>query len=137
MPLELSLLGTLVQTVGAVLLALIFFYLSRGSGSRVLKAAGWAWLFLFLALAALIAAVNTPSPSSSFPIQYFKLLYLAALIVAADRIDHDLPDHETDRPRRPFAAVSVALGLASPARARCPMRSTWRSASSPGSSSRS
>ena len=41
---DLSLLGTLVQTVGASLLAMIYFYLSRGSGSRVLKAAAWAWL---------------------------------------------------------------------------------------------
>ncbi len=91
MPLQLSLLGTLVQTVGAVLLALIFFYLSRGSGNRVLKAAAWGWLFLFLALASLIATMEYSIPYEKLPFQYFKLLYLASLIVAADRIDHDFP----------------------------------------------
>ena len=91
MPLELSVLGTLVQTVGAVLLALIFFYLSRGSGNRVLKAAAWAWLFLFLALTALIVATEYTFPFQKLPYQYFKFLYLAALVVAADRIDHDFP----------------------------------------------
>jgi len=88
---ELSVLGTLVQTVGAVLLALIFFYLSRGSGSRVLKAAGWGWLFLSLALGGLILSVLYDFPYERFPYQYFKFLYFAALIVAADRIDHDFP----------------------------------------------
>ena len=91
MPLELSLLGTLVQTVGAVLLALIFFYLSRGSGSRVLKAAAWGWLFLFLALSALIASTRHAFPYEQLPYPYFKILYLAALVIAADRIDHDFP----------------------------------------------
>ncbi len=88
---ELSVLGTLVQTVGAVLLALTFFYLSRASGSRVLKAAAWGWLFLFLALASLIVSIQLNFPFEKLPYQYFKLLYLAALIVAADRIDHDFP----------------------------------------------
>jgi diguanylate cyclase len=88
---ELSVLGTLVQAVGAVLLALIFFYLSRGSGSRVLKAAGWGWLFLSVALGGLILSVLYEFPFERFPYQYFKLLYFAALIVAADRIDHDFP----------------------------------------------
>ncbi|HEY7575802.1 MAG TPA: hypothetical protein VIB08_11595, partial [Thermoanaerobaculia bacterium] len=89
---DLSLLGTLVQTVGAILLALIFFYLSRGSGSRVLKAAAWAWLFLFLALGSLIASVEYALPFPKLLLfQYFKILYLVALIVAADRIDHDFP----------------------------------------------
>ena len=88
---DLSVLGTLVQTVGAVLLALTFFYLSRGSGSRVLKAAGWGWLFLFLSLASLFAAMQRDFPYEKLPFQYFKLLYLAALVVAADRIDHDFP----------------------------------------------
>src|SRR5215467_6919981 len=88
---ELSVLGTLVQTVGAILLALIFFYLSRGSGSRVLKAAGWGWLFLSLALGGLILTVLYDFPYERFPYQYFKLLYFAALIVAADRLDHDFP----------------------------------------------
>jgi diguanylate cyclase (GGDEF)-like protein len=86
---ELSLLGTLVQTVGAVLLALIFFYLSHASGNRVLKAAAWGWLFLVFALVSLIASARYEFPYDKFPYQYFKLLYLAAFIVAADRIDHD------------------------------------------------
>lgn len=88
---ELSILGTLVQTVGAVLLALTFFYLSRGKGNRVLKAAAWGWLFLFVALASLIASMEYAFPFPKLPYQYFKLLYLAAMIVAADRIDHDFP----------------------------------------------
>ncbi|HTO88191.1 MAG TPA: GGDEF domain-containing protein [Thermoanaerobaculia bacterium] len=90
---ELSVLGTLVQTVGAILLALIFFYLSRESGSRVLTAAAWGWLFLFLSLASLIASMEyaLPSPLEKLPYQYFKLLYLAALVIAADRLDHDFP----------------------------------------------
>ncbi len=88
---DLSLLGTLVQTVGAILLALTFFYLSRGSGSRVLKAAGWGWLFLFLSLASLFVSMQRDFPYELLPYQYFKLLYLASLIIAADRIDHDFP----------------------------------------------
>jgi diguanylate cyclase (GGDEF)-like protein len=102
MPLELSTLGTLVQTVGAILLALIFFYLSRGSGSRVLKAAAWGWLFLFLALGTLIASTRYAFPYEELPYPYFKLLYLAALIVAADRIDHDFPI------TKPFALAALA-----------------------------
>ncbi len=88
---DLALLGTLVQTVGAILLALTFFYLSRGSGSRVLKAAAWGWLFLFLSLGSLFAAMRRDFPYELFPYQYFQLLYLAALVIAADRIDHDFP----------------------------------------------
>src|SRR5262245_28429641 len=88
---DLALLGTLVQTVGDILLALTFFYLSRGSGSRVLKAAGWGWLFLFLSLASLFASMERDFPFERFPYQYFDLLYLSALVIAADRIDHDFP----------------------------------------------
>ena len=82
MALELSSLGTLVQTVGAILLALTFFYLSRASGSRILRAAGWGWLFLFLSLASLIAAMRYELPYDKLPYQYFKLLSLAGLVVA-------------------------------------------------------
>ena len=88
---ELSVLGTLVQTVGAVLLALIFFYLSRDNGSRVLKAAGWGWLFLSASLACLFLSMEYAFPYERVPFQYFKLLYLWALILAADRIEHDFP----------------------------------------------
>ena len=106
---ELSVLGTLVQTVGAVLLALIFFYLSRSSGSRVLKAAGWGWLSLSVALGGLIASVLYDFPIERFPYQYFKLLYFIALIVAADRIDHDFP---IARPMLWAAAASAPIALA-------------------------
>ncbi|MGH9368504.1 MAG: diguanylate cyclase [Thermoanaerobaculia bacterium] len=106
---ELSLLGTLVQTVGAILLALIFFYLSRGSGSRVLKGAAWGWLFLFLSLAALIASIEYTIPFEKLPYQYFKLLYLAALVVAADRIDHDFP---ISRPLWIAALAALPLSFA-------------------------
>ncbi len=106
---ELSVLGTLVQAVGAVLLALIFFYLSRGSGSRVLKAAGWGWLFLSVALGGLILSVLYEFPFERFPYQYFKLIYFAALIVAADRLDHDFP---IARPILRAAIGSLPLGFA-------------------------
>ena len=52
---SLSTLGLVVQTVGAGLLALIFLYLSRDNGNRVLRAAGIGWLMLFFALLSLIA----------------------------------------------------------------------------------
>ena len=106
---ELSILGILVQTVGAILLALIFFYLSRGKGSRVLKAAAWAWLFLFLGLASLVASIQYTFPFEKLPYQYFKLLYLAALVVAADRIDHDFP---IARPLWTAALVALPVSLA-------------------------
>ena len=107
---ELSVLGTLVQTVGAVLLALIFFYLSRDNGSRVLKAAGWGWLFLSASLAALFLSMEYSFPFERLPFQYFKLLYFWALIVAADRMEHDFPIGKSLR----LAAVvtlPVAFGL--------------------------
>ena len=47
---ELSSVGPVVQAVGAGLLAVIFLYLSRGKGNRVLGAAGVGWLFLFAAM---------------------------------------------------------------------------------------
>jgi diguanylate cyclase (GGDEF)-like protein len=106
---DLSVLGTLVQTVGAVLLALTFFYLSRGRGSRVLKAAGWAWFFLFLALASLFVSMQREFPYELLPYQYFKLLYLAALIIAADRIDHDFP---IGRPLGWAAAAALPVAFA-------------------------
>jgi diguanylate cyclase (GGDEF)-like protein len=107
---DLSVLGILVQTVGAVLLALTFFYLSRGSGSRVLKAAGWGWLFLFLSLGSLFVSLERQFPYELLPYQYFKLLYLTALVVAADRIDHDFP---IGKPlgRAAIAAFPIAFAI--------------------------
>jgi diguanylate cyclase (GGDEF)-like protein len=86
---DLSILGTFVQTVGAGLLALIFLYLSRGKGNRVLNAAGWGWLFLFLSLVSMLVAFEWTFPFSNGPYMYFKILYFVCLIVAADRMDQE------------------------------------------------
>jgi diguanylate cyclase len=82
-------LGLFVQTVGAGLLALIFLYLSRGHGNRVLNAAGYGWLFLFLALGSLIISNGIHIPFGNLPFEYFKILYFASLVVAADRMEHE------------------------------------------------
>ncbi|HEY6050502.1 MAG TPA: GGDEF domain-containing protein [Thermoanaerobaculia bacterium] len=95
---DLSNLGLFVQTVGAGLLTLVFFYLSRGDGSRVLKAAGFAWLFLFIALLSLLATAYLKLAYGNLPYQYFKLLFLVALIVSADRMEHDSSLAKTLRP---------------------------------------
>jgi diguanylate cyclase len=110
---DLALLGTLVQTVGAILLALTFFYLSRGSGSRVLKAAAFGWLFLFLSLGSLFAAMRRDFPYELFPYQYFP----AALPRGSRhrRRPHRprLPDRKTAAVgRRARAARVVLAGLA-------------------------
>lgn len=92
---SLSTLGLVVQTVGAGLLALIFLYLSRDNGNRVLRAAGIGWLMLFFALLSLIAgfelfpAFDQRDRLTYFSYQLFKLLYLVALGVAADRMEHE------------------------------------------------
>jgi diguanylate cyclase (GGDEF)-like protein len=86
---ELWLLGLTVQTVGAGLLSLIFLYLSRGKGNRVLQAAGAAWLFLFLSLLSLIVLTRLQIPWEKQVYQFFKLLYIVALCVAAIRMDRD------------------------------------------------
>ncbi len=86
---QISSLGLIVQTVGAGLLALIFLYLSRDNGNRVLRAAGVGWLFLFAALLALFLGNELVLPYATGPYQLFKLLYFASLIVAADRMEHD------------------------------------------------
>src|SRR5712691_11225358 len=88
---SLSTLGLVVQTVGAGLLALIFLYLSRDNGNRLLRAAGIGWLMLFFALLSLFVAEELTLPFPTFPYQLFKILYLVALIVAADRMDHESP----------------------------------------------
>ena len=63
-------LGQLVHTVGAALLAAIFFYLSRGKGNRVLNAAGVAWMFLALSLASLLLLSGRGLPFENFLFQY-------------------------------------------------------------------
>jgi len=96
---ELSTLGILVQTVGAALLSLVLFYLSRGNGNRVLKAAGFAWLFLFLSLAATLVTLVRDIPLSNLPSLYLRILSMVALLVAAQRMDHE-------------ASLVKALGIA-------------------------
>src|SRR6267143_6905645 len=88
---QLSTLGLLVQTVGVGLMALIFLYVSRLNDNRVLRAAGYGWLFLFLALFSLLPFSGLAIPFANFPYQYLKVLYFVALVVAADRMDHDSP----------------------------------------------
>jgi hypothetical protein len=86
---SLSNLGLFVQTVGAGLLAVIFLYLSRGKGNRVLNAAGFGWLFLFISLSSLLVSNEIAIPFATLPYQYFKILSYVALNVAADRMDHE------------------------------------------------
>src|SRR3984893_12223637 len=88
---ELSTLGLLVQTIGALLLAVILLYLSRGKGNRVLKAAGWAYLLLFLSLVALIVSLDTKWTPGHVPYLYLKILYMTCLVVAAMRMEQDAP----------------------------------------------
>jgi Na+/H+ antiporter NhaD/arsenite permease-like protein len=72
---DLSTLGLFVQTIGAGLLTLVFLYLARGDGNRVLRAAGWAWLFLFLGLFCLLASAEIKPEYATSAYQYFKILY--------------------------------------------------------------
>ena len=80
-------LGQLVHTVGAALLAAIFFYLSRGKGNRVLNAAGVAWMFLALSLASLLLLSGRGLPFENFLFQYWKTLFIVALVTAGRRMD--------------------------------------------------
>src|ERR1700682_2413575 len=88
---ELSTLGLLVQTIGAFLLAVILLYLSRGKGNRVLKAAGLSYGLLFLSLMALFVALDLKATLSLVPYLYLKIASMAALIVAAQRMEQDAP----------------------------------------------
>lgn len=106
---DLSTLGLLIESAGAGLLALVFLYLSRGKENRVLRAAGYAWLFLFLALFALLVCGNLELPFRNFPYQYFKILYLVALGVTADRMEHD---SSLGKPLRVAALLAVPVSLA-------------------------
>ena len=109
---DLSTLGLFVQTIGAGLLTLVFLYLARGDGNRVLRAAGWAWLFLFIGLFALLAGseMNLPAglPAGPIAYQYFKILYFVALIVTADRMDHD---SSLARPMRLAALLGIPVSV--------------------------
>ncbi|HEY7863644.1 MAG TPA: GGDEF domain-containing protein [Thermoanaerobaculia bacterium] len=86
---ELSVLGCLVQTVGAVLLGVIFLYLSRGGADRVLHAAGWGWLCLFLALTSFLFWSEFKIPFGGAVYLFFKLLFIGSLILAAARMSRD------------------------------------------------
>ena len=87
---ELSSVGPVVQAVGAGLLAVIFLYLSRGKGNRVLGAAGVGWLFLFAALTSAIVFHRSGIRFEREILSYFKLLFLVALSIAAIRMDRDV-----------------------------------------------
>lgn len=87
---ELQYVGQVVQAVGAGLLAVIFLYLSRGKGNRVLGAAGVGWLFLFLSLISLLVVGRLGLPIAQELYQAFKLLYIVAICVAAIRMDREV-----------------------------------------------
>lgn len=87
---EQVLVGLAVQTVGGGLLSAILLYLSRGKGSRVLQAAGFAWLFLFVSLLSLLSMTYFAVPHSLEVFQYWSFLFLVALCVATIRMDRDI-----------------------------------------------
>src|SRR5262245_7200135 len=87
---ELSSVGPVVQAVGAGLLAVIFLYLSRGKGNRVLGAAGFGWLFLFAAQLSAIFLGRFGISAERDALTYFKLLFLVSLCIAAIRMDRDV-----------------------------------------------
>ena len=87
---ELSSVGPVVQAVGAGLLAVIFLYLSRGKGNRVLGAAGVGWLFLFAAMTSALVFHRFGVRFEREIQLYFKLLFLVALSIAAIRMDREV-----------------------------------------------
>ena len=84
-------LGQLAHTVGALLLAAIFLYLSRGKGNRALNAAGVAWAFLSLSLVSLLLLSNRGLPYENLLFQYWKTFFMVALLTAARRMDRTTP----------------------------------------------
>src|SRR6266540_6644094 len=105
---ELWLIGLVVQTVGAALLSVIFIYLSRGKGNRILQAAGYAWLFLFLALISLLLLTQWTVPYDKPVYQYFKFLYIAALCIAAIRMNRNV---SLAKPLAVTAVAAIPLSL--------------------------
>jgi diguanylate cyclase len=101
---ELSVLGLLVQTVGAALLASVLLHLSRGNRHPALKAAGYAWVFLFLSLAARLVSLDVVLPYENVPFQYFKQLFLVLLIIAVIRMNREVRI-------APPLALALILGL--------------------------
>lgn len=101
-------LGQLVHTVGAALLAAIFLYLSRGGGNRALRAAGVAWTFLSLSLASLLLISGRGLPFENFLFQYWKMFFVVALITAARRMDRQAP---LARPLTITALIALPLSL--------------------------
>jgi len=102
-------LGQLLHTVGAALLAAIFLYLSRGRGNRALHAAGVAFVFLSLSLASLLLLSRRGLPFENFLYQYWKTLFIVALIVAARRMDRNTA---LARPLTVTAVVALPISLA-------------------------
>ena len=102
-------LGQLLHTVGAALLAAIFLYLSRGKGNRALHAAGVAFVFLSLSLASLLLLSRRGLPFENFLYQYWKTLFIVALIVAARRMDRNTA---LARPLTVTAVVALPISLA-------------------------
>src|SRR5437660_1131560 len=70
-------------------LAAIFLCFSRGKGNLALYAAGVAFLFLSLSLASLLLLSRRGLPFENFLYQYWKTLFIVALIVAARRMDRN------------------------------------------------
>lgn len=104
---ELWFLGLLVQTVGAALLSVIFLYLSR-KGHRVLHAAGAGWFFLCLSLLGLLLLTRADFRWSTEVYQYFKILYIVALCVAATRMDREV---SLFKPLAVAAVAAIPLSL--------------------------
>src|SRR5215471_19557134 len=112
---DLWLPGLGVQTVGAALLSAIFLYLSRGRGNRVLQAAGIAWCFLFLSVLCLLLLEHRPGSTLGWGLfQYFKILYIVTMCVAAIRLDRDVslakPLSVAAIAAIPFSMMLVRLG---------------------------
>ena len=102
-------LGQLLHTIGSALLAAIFLYLSRGKGNRALNAAGVAFLFLSLSLASLLLLSGRGLPFENLLFQYWKTLFIVALVVAARRMDRNAA---LARPLAVTAVLALPLSLA-------------------------
>ena len=101
-------LGQLVHTVGALFLATIFLYLSRGKGNRALNAAGVAWAFLSLSLASLLLLSDRGLAYENLLFQYWKTFFVVALFTAARRMDRPTP---LARPLTITALAGLALSV--------------------------